>query len=142
MWKIQADLRLCMYIFFQVKKNNNLGVWVVAQWKQIWLVSMRTQVWSLASLSGLGSGVSMSCCTGHRWGWNPMSLWLWHRLSAAVALIRPPSLGNSMCCWCGPKKKRKQNTNTNHDKNLSVWRKCLSAWKGNLRLECGNCFAV
>ena len=35
------------------------------------------------------------------WVW----LWLWCR-SAAVALIRPPSLGTSICCRCGPKKQK------------------------------------
>ena len=33
--------------------KENIGVPVVAQWKQIWLVTMRLQVQSLALLSGL-----------------------------------------------------------------------------------------
>ena len=49
---------------------------------------MRTQVQFLASLSGLTSGVAMSCGVGHRHGLDPMLLWLQCRL-AATAPIRP-----------------------------------------------------
>ena len=37
-------------------------------------------------LSGVGSGVAMSCVVGHRWGFDPTLLW--HR-QAAVAPIWP-----------------------------------------------------
>ena len=69
----------------------------MAQRKRVRLVSMRytmmdwyplMQVQSLASLSGLGTGVAMSCGVGHRCGSDPVLLWLWYR-PAAVAPIRP-----------------------------------------------------
>ena len=37
---------------------------------------------------GQGTSVDMSCVVGHRFGLDPMLLWLWCR-SAAVALIGP-----------------------------------------------------
>ena len=46
---------------------------------------MRMQVHSLASLSGQGSSVAMSCGIGHRHGSDPTLLW--HRL-AVVAPIQ------------------------------------------------------
>ena len=49
---------------------------------------MRFRVRSLASLSGLNSGVAMRCGVGHRCGSDLALLWLWCRL-AAVALIQP-----------------------------------------------------
>ena len=49
---------------------------------------MRMQVQSLALLSGLGSGVAMSCGVGHRHGSDPTFLWLWCR-PEATAPIRP-----------------------------------------------------
>ena len=67
---------------------------------------MRTQVRSLASL-GSGSGVAVSCGVGRRGGLDLAWLWLGWR-PAAGALIRPPSLGTSMCRWCGPKKQKKK----------------------------------
>ena len=50
------------------------------------LVSMRMQVGSLASLSGLGSGVAVSCGVGYRCGSDPVWLWLWRRLAAAASI--------------------------------------------------------
>ena len=35
---------------------------------------------------GYGSGVSMSCGIGHRWGLDPVLLWLWCRLPAAAPI--------------------------------------------------------
>ena len=64
------------------------GVPAVVQWKQIRLLSMRMWVRSLASLSGLGSGVAMSCGVGHRCSLVPVLLWLQCRL-AAIAPIQP-----------------------------------------------------
>ena len=37
---------------------------------------------------GRGSGIALSYGVGHRYGSDPMLLWLWHRLEA-VAPIRP-----------------------------------------------------
>ena len=60
----------------------------MAQWKQIRLGTIRLQVQSLALLSGLGSGVAVSCGIGHRRCSDPTLLWLWCR-PAAIALIQP-----------------------------------------------------
>ena len=49
---------------------------------------MRLWVRSLASLSGLGPGIAVSCGVGCRRGSDPALLWLWRRLVAA-APIRP-----------------------------------------------------
>ena len=49
---------------------------------------MRTQVRSLALLSGLGSGITVSYGVGCRRGSDPALLWLWLCL-AATAPIRP-----------------------------------------------------
>ena len=76
----------------------------MAQCKRLELVSVRMQVRSLASVVW-GSGIAMSCGVGRGHGLDPMLLWLWCR-PAAVALMRPPSLGTSMCHGCGPKKKK------------------------------------
>ena len=43
---------------------------------------------TLALLSGLGSGVAVSCGVGRRRGLDPTLLWLWCR-PAATALSRP-----------------------------------------------------
>ena len=45
---------------------------------------MRRQVQSLASLSGLGSGVAVSCGGGCRHDLDLALLWLWRRLAAAA----------------------------------------------------------
>ena len=60
-----------------------------------------------------GFGVAVSCGVGHRYSLDLAMLWLWHRLVAAAPDLTP-SLGTSMCCWCGlkktkKKKKRKEN---------------------------------
>ena len=49
---------------------------------------MRLRVGSLASLSGLGSGVAVTCGVDHRQDSDPALLWLWCR-PVAVALTRP-----------------------------------------------------
>ena len=77
----------------------------MAQQEQIWLVSMRMQVRSLASLSGLG----IQRCS---------ELWckLQMQLRSCVAVVQAsscsfpsaPSLGTSIYCTCGPKKKKKK----------------------------------
>ena len=60
----------------------------MAQQKGIRLGTMRLRVQSLASLSGLGSGVAMSCGVGRRLGLDSALLWLWHG-PVAIALIGP-----------------------------------------------------
>ena len=76
----------------------------MAQRKWIWLASMRTHIRSLASLSGLQIWLCHELwCVRHRHGSDLALLCLWCR-PAAVAPIQPPSLGNSICHGCGPKK--------------------------------------
>ena len=70
-----------------------------------WLGSMRIWFQSLASLSGLGSGIAVSCGVGCRWGLDPELLWLWHRL-AAVSLIWPPAW--DLPYAVGPEQKKKK----------------------------------
>ena len=48
---------------------------------------MRMQVQSLASLSGLRSGIAVRCVADCRYSLDPELLRLWYRL-AAIALIR------------------------------------------------------
>ena len=63
---------------------------VMAHRKQVQLGAMRLWVRSLASPSGLGAGLAVSCGVGHRYGLeddlDPPLLKLWHR-PAAVAPI-------------------------------------------------------
>ena len=54
-----------------------------------------------------GFGVAVSCGVGHRYSLDLAMLWLWHRLVAAAPDLTP-SLGTSMCCWCGLKKTKKK----------------------------------
>ena len=49
----------------------------------------------------------MNCGVGHRGGSDLELLCLWHR-PVAVAQIKTPSLGISICFGCGPKKQRKK----------------------------------
>ena len=67
---------------------------------------MRTWVWSLASLSGLGSSVAMSCGIGCRRGLDLALLWLWYK-PEALALIRP--LAWELLCAAGVTQKRWKN---------------------------------
>ena len=66
---------------------------------RIQLVSMKMQIWSLASLRGL----SIWCCPELR-------MWLGSGMAVAVVSAgssstdSTPSLGTSICHWCGPKK--------------------------------------
>ena len=68
------------------------------------LVSMRKRVWSLA----LVSGFRIRCC--HEL-WCEFQTWLGSCISVAVvedsscSSDLTPSLGTSICCKCGPKKK-------------------------------------
>ena len=47
---------------------------------------MRMWVRSLASLSGLGSGVAVSCGAGHRYNSDAVLVWLWRRPAAAAPI--------------------------------------------------------
>ena len=58
----------------------------MVQWKQIGLVSMRMRVRSLASLSGSGICIAVSCGVDHRLGSDPALLWLWCRLATAAPI--------------------------------------------------------
>ena len=87
----------------------------MAQQKQTQLVSMRMRVGSLASLSGL----RIWCC--HKL-WCRSQTWLGSGVAAAKASSYSfgltSSLGTSICCRCGPKKKKKKG------KNFYVKREC------------------
>ena len=48
----------------------------------------------------------MSCGVCPRCGSHPTLLWLWSRLELQLRFT--PSLGNSICCGCGPKKTKKK----------------------------------
>ena len=52
-----------------------------------------------------GSIIAVSCGVGHSLGLDLALLWLWRRL-AAIALIRPLSLGTPTCHRCGHKKQK------------------------------------
>ena len=81
----------------------------MAQWELIRLVSMRMQVRSLASRSGLGSGVAMSCGgIGHRCRSASTLLWLWCGL-AATALIRPLAWDLPYAACAAPKRQKQAN---------------------------------
>ena len=64
------------------------GVPIIMQCKWIQLGTMRLPVWSLASLSGLRSGVAVSCGVGCRHGSDLAWLWLCCKV-AATAPIKP-----------------------------------------------------
>ena len=89
---------------------------------QTQLVSMKRQVPSLASLSGLGSHVAMSCGVGHRRSSDPVLLWLWTRLAA---LIQPlawelPYVPSVALERKKQKQKQKQKTHNSQKKNPQV----------------------
>ena len=94
----------------QTEFNNILkrsGVPIVAQQKWIWLIFMRFQVKSLALLSALGSGVTLSCGVGCRCGSDPVLLWLWCR-PAAAAPSRPLAWELPYAAGAALKKKKKK----------------------------------
>ena len=72
------------HLSFENKRVREFPLWLSGLRTQ--LVSMRMQVGSLASLSGLGSGVAVSCGVGCRCGSDPVWLWLWRRLAAAASI--------------------------------------------------------
>ena len=53
-----------------------------------------------------GSGAAVNHGRGCRLGSDPALLWLWRRPLATANST--PSLGASICCTCGPKKKKKK----------------------------------
>ena len=89
------------------KRKKDMGIPIMAQQKRIWLASMRTQFLSLASLSGL----RIQHC---RELWCSLQTWLRSYVAVAVASASgcssglTPSLGTSICCWCSPKKTKKE----------------------------------
>ena len=58
-------------------------------------------------LVGQGSCVAVSCGVGHRWGLDPMLLWLWCR-PAAVALIWPLAWESLYAAGAALKSKKKK----------------------------------
>ena len=83
-----------------------LWSYLLVQWKWIRLVTMKLRVRSLASLSG---SVTWRCCEL----WCRSKTQLRSRIALAVAETGScisnwtPSLGTSICCGWGPKKKKK-----------------------------------
>ena len=73
---------------------------------------MRTQVLSLALLSGLRSGVAMSCGIGCRGSSDPVLLWLWCRL-AATAPIQPIAWELAYATGVALKRLKKKNKSKN-----------------------------
>ena len=84
---------------------------------------------------GSGSGVAMNCGVGYRCGLDMM--WLWHRL-AAVAPVRTPSLGISICRGCSSKKQKRKRKHTNKKKKLK--RDYLQ--KNKVQLPCHNQYGM
>ena len=80
---------------------------------------MRLRVWSLASLSGLGSGIAVSCGVGHRRCSDPVLLWLWCR-PAAVAPIRPLAWEPPYAAGLALKSKTNKQKNTTPQKQKSL----------------------
>ena len=50
--------------------------------------------------------MAVSCGVGRRRGSDPVLLWLWCSCSCSCSSYWAPSLGTSLCCGCGPKKKK------------------------------------
>ena len=97
---------------FAFKNHINVGVSVVAQQKRIRLISMMMQFPSLASLSGLESGIAMSCGVSHRCSSDLALLWPWCR-PTAVAPVRSNNLPRELpyaasVALKGQKKKKKK----------------------------------
>ena len=95
----------------------------MAQRKQIPLGTMIFQVQSLASLSGLRSGVAVSCGVDRRHSSDPVSLWLWHR-SAAVAPIRSLAWKSPYAAGAALKRKNKKQTKKKPESNLDYRKLC------------------
>ena len=78
----------------------------MAQGKRIRLVTTRLWVQSLAPLSGLGSGVSVSCGVGRRRGLDLSGIAVAVVEACSCSSNQTPSLGTSMCREFGPEKKK------------------------------------
>ena len=65
------------------------------------------RVRSLALLSGLRSGIAMSCGVGHRLGSDPVLLWL-RRRPAAITWIRPLAWELPYATEAAPEKAKRQ----------------------------------
>ena len=104
----------------------------MVQQKRIRLGTMRLRVRSLALLSGLGSGVAMSCGIGQRRG----SDLAWRRL-AAVAPIGPLAWEHAMGAALKrqkDKKKKKKEGNGKVSVHSRVWSqgwRKMSTWGGS-----------
>ena len=58
---------------------------------------------------GQGTSVALSCGVGRRHVSDPELLWLWRwRRQGSCSSDSTPSLGTSICSWCGPKKPKKK----------------------------------
>ena len=73
------------------------------QWKQIRPGTMRLWVWSLALLSGL----RIWCCHG-LWTTDAAHIWCGYGIGWWLQLRFNPYPGNSICCGCGHKKRKKE----------------------------------
>ena len=81
----------------------------------IQLGTMRLYVQSLALLSRLRSGISMSCGVGHRGSSDPVLLWLWCG-QAATALIGPLAWEPPYAAGAALKKQKTKNKQTKNQK--------------------------
>ena len=95
--------------------ENDVGVPIVAQQRQIWLVSMKMRVWSLTLLSGL----RIWCCQEL---WYRLQMWLGCGVAVAVDgscnSNWTPSLGTSICPGCGPKKQKAKKKKREREKKM------------------------
>ena len=61
----------------------------------------------------------MSCRVGRRSGLDPVLLWLWAQADSYSSDLTP-SLGTSLYCVCGPKKKGKKKKEKNFSLSCSI----------------------
>ena len=135
--KKSPGIHALQLVFFLL--NLKPEVPVVARQKWIRLASMRMWVWSLASLSG--SDI-WHCCEL----WCRSQTWLGSGVAVAVAQASScssdltPSLGNSMCHGCGPKKQKKKKTKKNLETQhqTTFVRREISLQRGKPQLTCSN----
>ena len=95
------------------------GVPLLVRWEWIRVVSMRMQVQSLASLSG--SEIQCCCELWRRW-----QMWLGSGIAVAEAKADScnfeliPSLGTSICYWCGPKRQKKKKKKKKKEQGVPI----------------------
>ena len=82
---------------------------------------MRMQVQALALLGGLRIQPCHELWCGHRWGSDPVLLWLWYR-PAAVASIWPLAWELSYATGVAQKGKKKKKKNQNQNQNQTIMR--------------------